>query len=184
MTENSNPRFGFLFNGKSWECIFDRNGRQFLLRVWESSKHPGFWDYSVYGVGHNYIDETIKPIHPFVVGFAMLAQGAPEDRDGWKELLPTPELPIAQAKPQRNIHNDAVYFIKAASYVKIGWAARPLERLKTFETGCPHKLELLATIPGGVSAESQMHRKFKSLRYRGEWFHYDGKLKEFIDSLP
>jgi hypothetical protein len=74
-----------------------------------------------------------------------------------------------------------VYFIAAEphSFVKIGWSKRsPLGRMVTLQTGCPQPLDLLACFPGTQDDERRLHRTFAALRFRGEWFFHQHKLKD------
>ena len=76
-----------------------------------------------------------------------------------------------------------IYFIQAKQYVKIGYSKNPRYRLKKMQTANPIKLKLLATMPGDCKTETGLHEAFDKLRYRGEWFRYDGKLKASIMAL-
>jgi len=70
-----------------------------------------------------------------------------------------------------------IYFIQAVGtpYVKIGYAKRDnvKNRIATLQTGSPHRLELLGTMPGGLQEEYQIHESNKARHYRGEWFVFD-----------
>jgi len=67
--------------------------------------------------------------------------------------------------------------------VKIGIATgSPQERLKQLQTGCPNELVLRAEMPGCQSDESALHRIFARQHVRGEWFHLDGEINDFIES--
>lgn len=64
-----------------------------------------------------------------------------------------------------------VYFIGwDGGPVKIGVALDPVVRLTTMQSACPYQLRLYATVPGGRVQERVYHRRFASLRMRGEWF--------------
>ena len=76
-----------------------------------------------------------------------------------------------------------IYFIKAQSNVKIGYAADPLKRLKELQTGNPYKLKLVATMPGCFKTESAIHEVYKKYKRTGEWFKYDGALKWAIVAI-
>jgi hypothetical protein len=71
-----------------------------------------------------------------------------------------------------------VYFIQAGDDgpIKIGWALDPTARLKELQVGCPEPLRLLMTIADDGELESQLHRRFASLRLRGEWFRAEQEL--------
>lgn len=71
------------------------------------------------------------------------------------------------------------YFVlnKDAGAVKIGTSDFPQERLAQLQTGSPSELELILTIDSDV--EEELHRRFSDHRIRGEWFRFDGAVKEF-----
>lgn len=65
---------------------------------------------------------------------------------------------------------QSVYLIKGdKNNYKIGYG-NPTERLRTFQTGSPHNMELIATCPGGKSLENTFHEKYKNKNIKGEWF--------------
>jgi hypothetical protein len=39
------------------------------------------------------------------------------------------------------------------------------------------------TIPGDAATEGTLHQRFAKLRVRGEWFRYEGALKEYVERL-
>lgn len=73
----------------------------------------------------------------------------------------------------RNI--SYIYIISNGSDYKIGVSVNPINRLKQLRTGCPDKLELMATYPLPKSKVYQLeklcHNAIRShYRKRGEWF--------------
>ena len=72
-----------------------------------------------------------------------------------------------------------VYFIKFADRIKIGFTTDLPTRMKQL----PHD-QILALIPGAVSTERQLHKKFDDIRITGEWFANDPRLTDYIDTLP
>lgn len=77
---------------------------------------------------------------------------------------------------------SVVYFIQSGcpvGYIKIGVARDPLRRLQNMQTHCPYPLRLVHDIPGDVDTEREIHRRFASLRHRGEWFLPGPELLEF-----
>lgn len=72
-----------------------------------------------------------------------------------------------------------VYFAHAVGteLVKIGFTGGdPAERLRGLQTGCPHRLELIAVIPGGESDEGRWHEDYAADRVNGEWFRLTPRL--------
>lgn len=76
-----------------------------------------------------------------------------------------------------------IYFIEAvgANLLKIGFTERdPEERLKELQTGCPHKLRLVATTFGDRETERLWHDEYADLRTSGEWFRLDDRLRGYL----
>ena len=72
-----------------------------------------------------------------------------------------------------------VYFIQFADRIKIGFTTDLPTRMRQL----PHD-KILALIPGAVSTERQLHRKFDAIRITGEWFANDPRLTDYIETLP
>jgi hypothetical protein len=73
------------------------------------------------------------------------------------------------------------YFIQAISggLIKIGYTSKdPALRLRDLQTGSPHELRVIATIPGNV--ERQLHVQFQEFRRHGEWFQPHADLVAYI----
>ncbi len=86
-----------------------------------------------------------------------------------------------------------IYFIqeKKTKNIKIGFTSRNVEeRIDTLQVGNSNDLILLAVFDGCMKTERQLHRIFKPLKERGEWFRTHIVLADFIlsarlnDSLP
>jgi hypothetical protein len=85
---------------------------------------------------------------------------------------------------EETAQQQRVYFIGSQSGpIKIGIAVRPMERLKTLQTGHHEKLELLATCDGGQRQEAAYHKQFKKRRLNGEWFERCPEIEAEIDRL-
>lgn len=79
---------------------------------------------------------------------------------------------------------QSVYFIGSESGpIKIGIAARPLDRLRGLQTGHHEKLELLATCAGGQPQERDYHKRFADRRLSGEWFERCPEIEAEIEKL-
>jgi hypothetical protein len=65
-----------------------------------------------------------------------------------------------------------VYVIHAqgCGLFKIGWAKDPAKRIRDLQTASPDALELVGSRPGTLRDEADLHRRFRPLRIRGEWF--------------
>lgn len=78
-----------------------------------------------------------------------------------------------------------IYFIQVGGDgpIKIGVAVDPVQRLQALQVGHPEQLRIIATIPGGLSREAEIHRKLSAYRKAGEWFHPDQALFEHLTEL-
>lgn len=78
--------------------------------------------------------------------------------------------------------NEVVYFVRAENTgnIKIGWTCRLSNRLSGLRTSSSEVLTLLGAIPGGRDLEARLHRKFKHLHERREWFRGERELLEYI----
>jgi len=73
------------------------------------------------------------------------------------------------------------YFIQQNNWVKIGSSTDPIRRAESLSHYTPHKTHLLYYT--AQVTESDMHKKFQSLRTKGEWFSYTQEIKTYIQSL-
>lgn len=75
-----------------------------------------------------------------------------------------------------------IYLIKSEEngMCKIGFSLTPELRLKSIQTSCPYKLELIIVIDGDIGIERQIHDKFISLKSKGEWFLYSDEIVDFM----
>jgi hypothetical protein len=77
-----------------------------------------------------------------------------------------------------------VYFLTAEAPgfpVKIGFTSKPSQmRSKSVQTGCPYRIVVLGTFPGGYRDENKLHRQFASQRLEGEWFARSDDLMALI----
>jgi hypothetical protein len=72
--------------------------------------------------------------------------------------------------------------------VKIGVASSPdpgavRVRVAELQTGNPYQLQLVHVIRGDCGSEHALHRRFKHIRVRSEWFRECDELIRFIESL-
>lgn len=76
-----------------------------------------------------------------------------------------------------------VYFIQDENgNVKIGRSleSRLGERLSDLQSGNAQTLTLMGVCPGDVRLETSLHRRFKHLHVRGEWFRLTPEIVEQI----
>jgi hypothetical protein len=68
-----------------------------------------------------------------------------------------------------------VYFIQSGprGAIKIGTAGNPKKRVKALQIGNPARLALMATVPGGLELERELHARFARGHIADEWFAAD-----------
>lgn len=79
-----------------------------------------------------------------------------------------------------------IYFAYAQGLgrVKVGYTAdSPGSRLRDLRVGCPTELVILHRMPGEREDEKELHRQFAAERLHGEWFKYEGRVKQFLDGV-
>lgn len=79
-----------------------------------------------------------------------------------------------------------IYFIQAENGgpIKIGHAKDRLEqRLAELQIGNPYILKVLGTIEGDRKVEYALHKKFRHVCYRNEWFDDCEEIREFIRKI-
>jgi hypothetical protein len=81
-----------------------------------------------------------------------------------------------------------IYFVQAdiVGHIKIGFhgGTDVNDRIRELQTGCPSKLIVLGTLPGGLETEADLHRQFAFAHLHGEWFKPVPELLAFIGKLP
>ena len=80
-----------------------------------------------------------------------------------------------------------IYLIKAeeTNLYKIGYTAgKAKDRLKSMQTGCPHKLSVVEEFEGCLDKERSLHDTFSEYRKQGEWFELDNNtLDKVIEKM-
>lgn len=78
-----------------------------------------------------------------------------------------------------------VYFIRceASGLIKIGYSTDLQGRVASLLHANPRGVALMASAPGGAVAEAAVHKKFRELRVRGEWFRTSPALLSFIEQV-
>lgn len=90
----------------------------------------------------------------------------------------------ALREARKKIGTDTlVYFALCEGFCKIGHSGKPVSRIQNMNSGCPFEIKLLATMEGGRREEKRLHEKFADLCHSGEWFRYEGDLKDFVEGL-
>jgi hypothetical protein len=82
----------------------------------------------------------------------------------------------------RRTATQYVYVLRAPDGTsKIGIAGDPAQRLRDLQTGSPVVLKLVGVMPGGLSLERLLHRRFAAHRLHGEWF--SPAIQDDLDQL-
>lgn len=81
--------------------------------------------------------------------------------------------------------NGYVYFVGNKQQVKIGKSINIESRISSIKTSSPVEIEILAKIScASISdTEAMLHKIFKDLCYKGEWFYRVGCLDELVTKL-
>lgn len=91
---------------------------------------------------------------------------------------------IREARTPGVQDNNLVYFISdGMGHVKIGVAKDPERRMYELQIGNAFQLTLLAVESGGQPREKALHKVFRDLRVRGEWFTLTPALQAYITSI-
>lgn len=79
--------------------------------------------------------------------------------------------------------NRFLYFIQVGigGPIKIGIASDVERRLLEVQIGCPYKLYLVLAVASGAPFEGLIHKAFKDINIRGEWFEPQPELMKFIE---
>jgi hypothetical protein len=67
--------------------------------------------------------------------------------------------------------------------VKVGYSDGPPDRLPNLQVGNEAELVVIATMPGGVIEEKEIHRRLGDRLMRGEWFRTDPTFLKRIKRL-
>lgn len=77
----------------------------------------------------------------------------------------------------------SVYVMRTGAFVKIGHTGNVRSRLSAVRTASPEPVDLVAVIPGDAGAERALHDRFSDWRCSGEWFRFEGPVREWVESL-
>ena len=95
------------------------------------------------------------------------------------------KLQLKSRYTRRTLISGKIYVIGNLTEMlcKIGYSNNPNKRLKEVQTGCPYRLEILATFDGNIPTEKQLHEKYKEYNINGEWFRIEGNLKIALEKF-
>jgi hypothetical protein len=87
---------------------------------------------------------------------------------------------MIRSRQCRSQSEEVVYFIRGGDAIKIGRTSNLAARLRSLATASAVPLELLASVPGGRMEETRLHRQWRHLHIRGEWFQASDELLCYI----
>lgn len=165
---------------RAFEAV--RSDRMAFANFQASDIHEGFWDYQIFDGTAGGAFTSKRPIaHE---GCALVLDGF-GGMDRWTFTTASPS--VRAMKPQKvssRPKGDVVYFLRAGEFIKVGKATGSARnRVSQLKTGCPFKIEIMATVPGGYELERSIHRRFQSSRAHGEWFHATQELIAFVAEI-
>ncbi len=67
------------------------------------------------------------------------------------------------------------------NWCKIGCSGNPKLRITNLNTAVPFELELIWVDVGSFIEEKQVQLRFEHLWIKGEWFHYDDSILEYME---
>ena len=78
---------------------------------------------------------------------------------------------------------SAIYLIKSAGRIKIGFSKNPWKRYRQLCTGCPDPMALVLTYycDDAPRLERKLHKRFSDKRDKGEWF--TASMKEIVHAI-
>jgi len=97
-------------------------------------------------------------------------------QDLYEPVLPSSE---SQTESERSF----VYFIRCGEFVKIGFSTNPHSRRASIATSSPMPVEFIGLIEADLAAERRLHKQFKHLRKKLEWFQLADELRVEIKRL-
>jgi hypothetical protein len=79
--------------------------------------------------------------------------------------------------------DDHLYFIEGNGFIKIGRTEDPKARIGQLQTSSPARLQYIKIFKFRGLHEFSVHRIFKHLRVKGEWFKDSPEIRKYISLL-
>ncbi len=79
--------------------------------------------------------------------------------------------------------SEVIYFMRSGDMVKIGLTGDIERRVRAIQASSPLPVDLLATVPGGLSKEWELHSRFSAHRQHGEWFRLGKEIQRYLEEL-
>lgn len=153
------------------------------------SELQGYWFCELSDVRLSYQEVTKRPVRADDVWPYLLRWRVPSDAV-WSARPAANKKPLGWAtRPVRSRERKKVghvYFIQGedGGPIKIGFAALSAEsRMEEIQAMCPYRLCVLASMPGDVSVEKQLHKAFAAHRLHGEWFSPTSEILRFVKEI-
>lgn len=88
---------------------------------------------------------------------------------------------LSRHRPERD-NKGQIYVIGNLYHglIKIGFSINPEKRISGIQVGCPFRVSLLKVFDGTMKQEKKLHKKYRRYNTNGEWFKYEGELKEVL----
>jgi hypothetical protein len=76
-----------------------------------------------------------------------------------------------------------VYFVQVGSRgdIKIGYSTNIMKRMNSLSSSMPENIKLLGYITGDLNREKELHKMFRILNVKGEWFRCDKSIIEYLN---
>lgn len=165
-----------LMRGGKWQL--EPHERRALIRALFDPQAEGLVDFD---------DWIAKRVHPVRAGFEAIANGWPlldafqaAGKAAVRDAKETEGQPSLRPRGKPNPAGVYVYFLLCAEYVKIGSAAEITQRLTSLRPMAPWRMLMLGYLKGEPSLEVEMHKRWRHLHVRGEWFRMAPDLRQFI----
>jgi hypothetical protein len=187
---NSGP----LTDGNRWSGFAEKGGAFFFAYFWESTDHPGYWNYAVMRGDQETYGYSRRPIiaEYAVMGLGLLLEkeeSPPIESFKWDHSDHVPFLDLDESGNRKFPAKDktgTVYFIAddVSGCIKIGWCRGRVEcRLKTLQCGNSNELTIVGQMAGTILDEHALHRRFADAHRFGEWFRATRELRAFIADI-
>lgn len=98
----------------------------------------------------------------------------------WSPGLLAVEFHRGLTRTRRGLVVRWIYFLECDGLIKIGCSQDPQRRQYRLNTGNPKAIQWLGAVPGSRRDEAALHRRFRHVRVRGEWFRPDEELRAVI----
>ncbi len=136
---------------------------------------------------HPFFDETPGGRKKFTAGHIALLKEAyykcrsPETKQALSAFEEANERVASEPRGRKTY----IYFAHCAAtnLMKIGVSDDPLRRIEDLTKKTGLALALYHVTEGSFTEEKRLHEQFSSLRREGEYFAYEGALKDYVEAL-